>query len=117
MIRSGALRHRATIMRPVRAVSTTGEETVTYEEDFIAFAELKGIRGVMVENAQQIAPDATHKIVIRFMAGRILNETRRICVGVNEYDIIFVDDIMMKGRWWELHVKQRLGADGDKTSY
>jgi SPP1 family predicted phage head-tail adaptor len=116
-MRSGELRHRAIIQRPVRAVSATGEETVTYQDDFTASVGIKGIRGVMVENARQVAPDSTHKIMMRYMMGRTLNETNRILIGCNQYDVIFVDDIMLKGRWWEIHVKQRMGADGDQSGY
>ena len=116
-MRSGELRHRAIFQRPVRSVSGTGEETVTYEDDFTASVGIKGIRGSMVENAQQVAPDSTHRIMLRYMMGRTLNETHRILIGIKQYDVLFVDDIMLKGRYWEVHVKQRMGADGDQSSY
>ena len=116
-MRSGELRQRAIFQRPVRVVSGTGEETVTYQDDFQASVGIKGIRGVMVENARQVAPNSTHKIMLRFMKGRVLNETHRVLIGCNQYDVIHVDEIMLKGRYWEVHVKQRMGADGDKTSY
>lgn len=117
MIRAGQLRHRAVVQEPVRTENATGEEVVTYQDCFEAFAEIKGIRGVMVENAKQVAPESTHKIMMRYGPNNLVNESHRILICSREYDVLFVDDIKLKGRWLEIHVKQRKGAYGDKSGY
>jgi SPP1 family predicted phage head-tail adaptor len=117
MIRAGQLRTRATFQRPVRTLNDIGEEVVTYEDDFEASVSIKGIRGSMVENARQVAPEATHKVMLHYCKDRVLNESTRMISCGREYDIIFVDDVQLKTRFWELHVKQRKGAHGDQTGY
>lgn len=116
-VRSGDFRQIATIEKPARDTLPNGEKVVRYEPDYMAYVSIKGIRGSMVENAKQVAPEASHKIMLRFMRGQTLDESRRINIKGNIYDIHFVDDVMMQGRLWEVHVKQQRGAIGDQAGY
>jgi SPP1 family predicted phage head-tail adaptor len=110
-------RHRAIFQKPVRTVSSTGEETVSYIDDYLASVSIKALRGKLLEASKQIAPTASNMIELRYSGDKTLNETYRIKIGGLIYNVLFVDDVRLKHRDWEILVEQNRGANGDQSGY
>jgi head-tail adaptor len=116
-MKAGEGRHRALFQKPVRSVSITGEETVSYVDDYQASIGIKALRGNLLEASKQIAPTATNMLSMKYSGDRTLNETYRIKIGTLIYNILFVDDVQLKHRDWEILVEQNRGANGDQSGY
>ena len=114
---AGSCRHRAIFQKPARAISSTGEETVSYTDDYGASVGIKALRGKLLEASKQIAPTASNMITLRYSGDKTLNETYRIKIGTLVYDVLFVDDVRLEHREWEVLVEQNRGANGDQSGY
>jgi head-tail adaptor len=114
---AGISRNRAIFQKPVRSVSATGEETVSYVDDYLATVGIKALRGSTLEASKQISTTATNMITMRWSGQKTLNETYRIKIGELIYTILFVDNVQLKNMEWEILVEQNRGPNGDQSGY
>ena len=87
-MRSGHLRHRATIQQQSVTRSDSGQENVTWSDVDTVWASINPMRGREYVDAAQLRDQIDAKITIRYRSGII--PAMRITEGGNTWDIISV---------------------------
>lgn len=66
-MRAGTLRHRLTIQKPTAGTANNyGEQVDTWSEQDIVWGEVETLQGYERERANQVHPEASVKITIRY---------------------------------------------------
>jgi SPP1 family predicted phage head-tail adaptor len=87
-MRSGYLRHRATIQQKSVTRSATGAEVVTWSTVATVWAAINPMRGAEYVDAAQLRDQVDAKITMRYRSGII--PAMRVTEGGNTWDIISV---------------------------
>jgi SPP1 family predicted phage head-tail adaptor len=105
MIRSGTMRHPATVQQAQRTVSSSGVPTVTYEDSFNIKCSIMSTRGAVAETYRQISPQSTHVIKTRYNSS--ISPDDRIVVNCVSYDVDHVDNVKQLNRVMEILVHEQ----------
>jgi SPP1 family predicted phage head-tail adaptor len=93
-MRAGRLTHLITIQSPAPATATSGATAPAWDEQtpFVqCYGSIQPLRGREMVSAEGIAPQATHKITTRYIAG--VNTDMRIVFGERTFGIEQVRNI------------------------
>ncbi len=79
-MRTGLLRHRVTIQKPIStAKGDDGAPIITWEKVLDTWASVEPLSGREYFDAQQVNADVTHKASMRYRSG--IDSTMRILLG------------------------------------
>lgn len=93
----GALRHRLTLQRPVRADDGGGGAAVAWETVAEPWAAVSPVTGSEAHEADRLAGRVSHEIWIRWRAG--VAPGMRFTMGARVFNIHAVLDIGERRRW------------------
>lgn len=93
-MRSGALRHRVTILKPV--IGTGYGSKITYESYKNVWASIEMLRGLERYNAVINVPKTTYTITMRYING--INQSFRIRYNNKHYRIVTINNVGEKNR-------------------
>jgi len=103
-MRSGNLRHRITLQRPVKSQSTSGAESISWATVAQVWAQVLTLRGKEYLTHQELHSKVDAKIIIRYRSD-ITNQWR-ITSGSHTYQIEHVVDLMGRTRELEIMVSE-----------
>ena len=92
MAQAGKLRHRIQIQsKDGTTYGTRGEQTDSWVTDATVWCEIRTLSGKEREIAQQIVPQATDQVTIRYLAG--VTTEKRVVFGTRNLNIGHIDNI------------------------
>jgi len=103
-MRSGRLRHRITIKRPIQTPDGMGGITTTWGTVCVCWAAIEPLRGKEFYDSQMENSEVTGKIVMRYLAR--INSTMKVFFGEREFEIIAPINVEEKNRELQLMVKE-----------
>lgn len=83
-MRAGPLRHRVTIQELAEVQNTFGEVPQVWQDAEVSWASVEPLAGRELFAAQQVRPELTHKIVMRY---RQISTKNRILFGNRIFNI------------------------------
>ncbi|SHF50233.1 phage head closure protein [Caloramator proteoclasticus] len=96
----GDMRHRITILKPVKATDDNGFETETYENFKTVWASISNLYGREYFEAATLNAEKTVKFTIRYIDG--IDNSMRISFRGKQYEITFIDNIKYENRFIEI---------------
>jgi SPP1 family predicted phage head-tail adaptor len=99
-MRAGQLRHRVSIQTNSAVQNGFGEPTTSWSETAKAWARVENLQGQELFAAQQLIPEVTTKITMRYRAG--MRADMRIVMGSRSFDIKSVLNVEERNRTLEL---------------
>jgi SPP1 family predicted phage head-tail adaptor len=86
--RVGTYRHHVQLQKPVLgAKDSKGQPSVTWVTQALRYCDIQGIAGQEKWQGQQVQPDVTHGILMRYFAG--LNSAWRILWGTRTFYLTY----------------------------
>jgi SPP1 family predicted phage head-tail adaptor len=89
MVQAGKLRHRIKIQEATETYNGVGEPVTTWTDYKIVWAEIRPMQGREYWASQQVNPEVTHRVTIRYLDG-VTTEMR-----INFSDRIFAIDSIL----------------------
>ncbi len=96
----GQLKRKISIQSATKVQDDFGEETETWATDATMWASIQSVSGGEGITGNQINPEVTHKIMMRYRAG--VTPANRVLYGTRVFDINVVRNIFEENRWLEL---------------
>jgi len=96
----GQLKRKIIIQTATKVQDDFGEETETWANTATMWASIQPVSGSEGITGNQINPEVTHKIMMRYRAG--VTPANRVLYGTRVFDINVVRNIFEENRWLEL---------------
>ena len=94
------LNKQITIQKPVVEIGGIGQQYRVYKDWIQVWASAKNLYGGEFYQAKQVREERTVKVTIRYLSG--LDETMRILMDGELYNIVFIDDIRLENEYMEI---------------
>ena len=105
-MRAGRLRHRIVIQTMTDSVGSQGGLTEVPSTFAQVPADIIPLTGSEAFRSQQVFPEATHRIELRYLAG--VTPKMRVAYGTRIFDILIPLNLEERNRELHLIVKERL---------
>lgn len=99
-MRTGRLRHRVTLQKPVDQRGSRGEQLERWETVDTVSADILPLRGEELVRAQQLEARLTHRIILRY--GLAITPDWRLVFGVREFYPVSVQNVGERNRQYEI---------------
>lgn len=84
---AGKLRHRLQVQSYTEAQDTVGQSIKTWSLETTRYGEVQPLQGRELFNAQQVQPQTTHKVIMRYYA---LTPAHRLVFNNRTFDVLSV---------------------------
>ena len=106
-MRAGLLRHRVTIQVLSATQDTLGESSKVYQDAAVVWASINPVSGKEMLAAQQVRPDVTHKITMRY---RSIGPKDRIVYDNRVFNIEAIINFAEQNRMLEIMAIEKVVA-------
>lgn len=93
--RIGKKRHRVSFEERTKDLDARGQSTNAWAVTEYAWAEVVTLTGTELEIARKLHANATHKVTLRYFAGR--STKQRINLGDRTLNILSIDNVDQRG--------------------
>lgn len=109
MVNPGALKHKIDVLGNVKGENEVGETVYNFEKIATIKAEIIPQTGALQkQQAETIMTNVTHKIRVRYSAGRNITKDMQLYFKGHTFEIKFILDPYFSNTWLEIFCEELL---------